>query len=62
MLLIFIFILNKLFFEYVLYSTAVEETIIGVFINRYRTLIIYLAPDRCIEDFSSRTLCLRMKI
>ena len=35
MLLIFVFILNKLFLKYFLYSTAVEETISDVFINRY---------------------------
>ena len=35
MLLIFVFILNKLFFKYDLYSTAVEETISAVFINRF---------------------------
>ena len=35
MLLIFIFILNKLFFNYLLYNTAEEETIRDVFINLY---------------------------
>ena len=39
------------FFKCTLYSTAEEETIRDVFINRYRTIVVYLAPGVCIEDF-----------
>ena len=58
----YFYFLNKFFFQIFLYSTPEEETIRVVFINLYWTLKICLAPGICIEDFSSRTLGLQMKI
>ena len=63
MLLIFIFIFNKYFSnKYDLYNTAeVEKTTGDLFINRYGTLVIYLAPEIIMKVYF-KILCLQMKI
>ena len=54
----FIFIFNK----YVLYNTAeVEKTTSDLFINRYCTLVICLAPEIIMKIYF-KILCLQMKI
>ena len=60
----YIFVSINIFFyqiSFLNFTAVLEETIRGVFINRYCT-ITNLAPVMIIENFSSRILCLQMKI
>ena len=61
---IFYFFFNKYFFKisfFFIFSAVLKETIRDAFINRF-CIIVSLAPVIILEDFSSRILCLQMKI